>query len=169
MLPPESCCKANFDGASKGNLGPSGCNGIIRNSYGEGIMAFSLPLGTQSNHFAEAKDAYEAIKLAFDMGFRWLWLEGDSKNIIDCIKCIIQPSWTISNIIEGTHAIMDKFERVYVTHVYREANFMADWFANDGVRRNELMIWKMGRKLLEEANNIINQEKISRSMIEIKK
>ena len=126
MLPLESWFKDNFDGASKGNPGPSRCGGIIRNTYGEGIMAFYLPLGTQSNHFAEARATYEAIKLAFDMGFRWLWLEGDSKNIIDCIKCITQPSWTISNIIEGTRAIMDKFERVYVTHVFREVNSMAD-------------------------------------------
>ena len=145
-----------------------GCSGIIRNSYGEGIAAFSLPLGFQSNHFAKARAAYEAIKLAFDMGSKWLWLEGDSKNIIDCIKCITQPSWTISNIIEGTHTIMDKFERVYVTHVFREVNFVADWFANEGVRWDELMIWKMGRKLHEEVKSIINQEKILGSTAEIK-
>ena len=72
MLPPESWFKANFDGASKGNLKPSGCGGVIRNSYGEGMENFSLPLGIQSNHFVEARAAYETLKLAFDMGFRWL-------------------------------------------------------------------------------------------------
>ena len=159
-LPPEGWFKANFDGASKGNLEISGYGGIIRNSYGEGIAAFSLPLGIQTNHLAEARAAYEAVKLDFDLGFRRIWLEGDSKNIIDCLKCINQPSWTISNIIEGTRAILDKFEGVYVCHVFREANSVADWFANDGVRWNDLMIWKLGRKILEEANNIIDQEKI---------
>ena len=63
---------------------------------------------------------------------------------------------------------MEKFERVYVTHMFREVNSMVDWFTNEGVRQNELMIWKMGRKLLEEANNIIDQEKILGSTIDIK-
>ena len=71
----------------------------------------------QTNHLAEAKATYEVANLAFDLGFGWLWLEGDSKNIIDYLKSINRPSWTISNIIEGTRAIMDKFERVYVTRV----------------------------------------------------
>ena len=55
-----------------------------------------------------------------------------------------------------------------MSHVFREANFAADWFANDGVRQNDMMIWQLGRKLLEEVNNIIDQEKILGSMIEIK-
>ena len=78
------------------------------------------------NHFAEAKATYQSIKLAFDMGIKKLWLEGDSKNIINCINRISQPSWLIAKLIEETRAILDKFECVHITHVFREANPMVD-------------------------------------------
>ena len=52
--------------------------------------------------------------------------------------------------------------------MFREVNSATDWFANDGVRWNDLMIWQLGRKLPEKVNNIIDQEKILGSTIEIK-
>ena len=133
LLPPDGWSKANFDGASKGNPGPSGCGGVIRNSFGEGIATFASPLGTQTNHLAEARAAIRVVKLAFDAGVTKLWLEGDSKNIINTIMGTTPPSWSIANIIAETRATLTKFEKVHVTHVYREANPVADWFANTGV------------------------------------
>ena len=53
---------------------------------------FSHPLGFQTNHFVEASAACQIVKLAFDMGIKKLWLEGDFNNIIRCIKGITQPS-----------------------------------------------------------------------------
>jgi ribonuclease HI len=134
LLPPEGWFKANFDGASKGNPGPSGCGGVIQNFYGECQVAFSMPIGTQTNHVAEARAACESVKIATEMGVKNLWLEGDSKNILDCIQGKTQPSWTILNIIEETKENLKKFEKIHITHIFREANPMADWLANDGVR-----------------------------------
>ena len=91
LLPPDGWSKANFDGASKGNPGPSGCGGVIRNSFGEGIAAFASPLGFQTNHLAEARAASRVVKLAFEAGITKLWLEGDSKNIINTINGIYPP------------------------------------------------------------------------------
>ena len=159
--------KENFDGASKGNPRPLGCGGVIRNNFGEGMAAFSLHLGIQTNHFAEARAACQSVKMAFEMGIKKLWLEGDSKNIIDCIKCLSQPSWTSKNIIEEPHAILDKFECVHITHVFREANPVADWFANEGFKLDKQVTWHLGRNIREEAKCIIDQEKIQGRMTEI--
>ena len=125
-------------------------------------MAFSQPLGFQTNHFLEAKVACKIVKLAFDMGIKKLWLEGDSNNIIRCIKFITQPSWSIANIIEETRSILEYFECVYVTHVYREANTMEDWFSNEAVRQDKLMTWNSGRNFLKEVKSLIELEKIQR-------
>jgi hypothetical protein len=49
LLPSEGWSKANFESASKGNPSPSRSGKIIRNNFREGVAAFSLPLGFQSN------------------------------------------------------------------------------------------------------------------------
>ena len=67
-FPPENWHKANFDGAAKGNPGPAGCGGIIRNNSGGGIASISSPIGHQTNHLAEASTARFIVKLALASG-----------------------------------------------------------------------------------------------------
>ena len=67
-FPPENWHKANFDGAAKGNPGPAGCGGIIRNNSRGGIAAISSPIVHQSNHLAEANAARLTVKLALASG-----------------------------------------------------------------------------------------------------
>lgn len=74
LLPPEGWHKGNFDGTSKGNPGPLGCGSIIRNSNGDSVVSFSMPLGTQTNHVAEARAACETVKVAYEMGAKNIWL-----------------------------------------------------------------------------------------------
>lgn len=131
------------------------------------MASFYLPLGIQTNHFAEASVACQVVKLAFELGITKLWLEGDSNNIINCINCITQPSWSIANLVEETRAILDKFESVYVTHVFREANPMVNWFANKGVRLDKLLTWFSRRNILVEAKSLIDLEIIQGIMVEI--
>ena len=121
---------ANFNGSAKGNPWLAGCRGIIRNSHKVGIAALSYPIRNQTNHFAEASAAYHIVKLAVKVGINNLWLEGDSLNIINCLKGVVPPSWTIQNIIEETCANLGKFKKVYIGHVYKEASPVANWFAN---------------------------------------
>lgn len=139
LLPLEGWHKENFDGASKGNLAPLGCGGIIRNNYGGGVATFSHPLVFQTTHFSKASAACHTVKLAFNMGIKKLWLKGDSNNIIRCIKGITQPSWSIADLIEETRNLVQNFECVHITHVYREANLVADWFANEAFRLDKVM------------------------------
>lgn len=108
------------------------------------------------------------VKLAFEFGISNLWLEGDSKNIINSINGISPPSWSISNIIEETCDTLAKFEKVHVTHAFREANPIADWFANKGVGFDKMMIWHIGKYILADAKSLIELDKIKGSTLEIK-
>lgn len=129
-LPPKGWCKANFDRAVKGNPGQAGIGGIIRNDHGKGIAAITVPLGMQTNHFSEVFAAHQTNKLAKEIGVRNLWLEGDSKNIINYLNEKNLPTWTIANIINESILYLKTFDRVYVADEYREANQVADRLAN---------------------------------------
>lgn len=84
-FPPNGWVKANFDGAAKGNPGAAGYGGVIRESFGNFLGTMATPLGSQTNHLVEAAGAFYIINLAQSLNFKNLWLEGDSKNIIDCL------------------------------------------------------------------------------------
>lgn len=127
----------------KGSPRPAGCGGIIRNNSGGGIAALSLPLGHQTNHFAEASTTRQIVKLALASGVESLWLEGDSLNIINCINGLTPPSWTIANIIEDLKSDLEKFKKTYISHIYREENAMVDWFTNEAIKRNSAMNWNI--------------------------
>ena len=99
--------------------------------------------------------ARHIVKLALASGIEHLWLEGDSLNIINCIKGLTTPSWTIANVIEDIKSNLDKFKRTYVSHVFREANPVADWFANDAITRNSVMTWRNGDEILVVATELL--------------
>lgn len=61
IKPPQSYCKLNVDGFSKGNPGSSGCGGIITDQYGGFMADFAHFLGFQTTLY----DKVEALKYGF--------------------------------------------------------------------------------------------------------
>jgi ribonuclease HI len=101
------------------------------------------------NHYAEASAALHTLRLARDTGVKHLWLEGDSKNIIDCLIKKTKPAWTIDNLIGECIHILRSFDHVYVAHEFREANQVADRLANMVVVSGGMKSWVNGNMPLE--------------------
>lgn len=77
LTPKPGFIKLNIDGCSKGNPGPSGAGGIIRNEQGQMIIAFAMPLGNMSNNLAEAPALKNGIELCISKGIKNLEVESD--------------------------------------------------------------------------------------------
>ena len=78
--------KLNFDGASKGNLGPSGFGACIRNHIGQVVAILVSPLPIDTNNITEAHALLARLILAKQGCFQRIHIEGDSSVIIDaCI------------------------------------------------------------------------------------
>ena len=114
--------KINFDGASKGNPIIAGCGVVIRDAYGEKVGYMAIPIGSQTNHVAEASDALHGLMFAKSLNLRKVWVEGYTLNIINFLNKITKPSWTISNIIFQAINIINSFEICVITHNFREEN-----------------------------------------------
>lgn len=54
----------------------------------------------------------------------------------------------IGNVIEELGFDLGKFKRTFISHTYREANLISDWFTNDVVTRNSVMTWKNRDEIL---------------------
>ena len=54
----------------------------------------------------------------------------------------------ISNIIKDLKSNLGKFKKTFVSHIFWEANLVANWFANNAVTRNSEMTWINGNRIL---------------------
>ena len=102
-----------------------------------------------------------------EVGVSNLWLEGDSNNIIKCINGSSHTSWSIANLIDDTRETLAKFNRVHITHVFREANPVADWFTNKGVGADIKMTWQSGKSFPVDVTSLIELDNIQGSMKKI--
>ena len=71
--------------AVKGNLGASGCGVILHNKNGNMVKVMVVSLGSQTNHLAKVMGLY-GLRIAVKCSYKWLWIEGDSLNILNCFK-----------------------------------------------------------------------------------
>ncbi|XP_059064994.1 uncharacterized protein LOC131857025 [Cryptomeria japonica] len=77
--------KINFDGASRGNPGPSGVGVIARDVRGNTLAIGAKRLVDGTNNVAKCQAALEAILMAGKLGVKKLHLEGDSQVVVNGI------------------------------------------------------------------------------------
>ena len=153
-VPPNGWIKGKFDGVSKGNLGRVGCGGVLRDHVGNVIDAITVPIGHSNSHIAEATTTLCTMKLAIDLWYSKLWLEGDSLNIINTLNNKNSISWSIEAMVMEIKSLIQKFEKVVISHTYREANGVADWIANHVVQMGHKVRW------LDELNKHVDLKAI---------
>jgi ribonuclease HI len=134
--------KCNIDGASNGNPGLSSCGGIFRDHEANFIFAFAEPLGLSTSYVAELCGAMRAIEIAHQKHWQHLWLETDSKLVVEAFKNPNKPvAWQLSNRWKNTMFMFKQLNCV-VTHIYREGNQAADSLANHGLSINTVVFWE---------------------------
>lgn len=132
---------------AKGNPGPNGCGGVLQDHDGNFISTVVLPLGIQTNHIVKAIGAYQSLILVKNHNFSCVWVEGDSKNIINCLRGTSKPSWNVEMRIKKTSGIIKFFDKCIISHVYRQANVAVDYLSNKGVTSKSQLSWTNGDML----------------------
>lgn len=158
--PQKGWIKGKFDGAAKGNLRKVGCGGIIRDHLGNAIDVTTIPIGIATSHRAKATMALYTMRLAVKTGKRYLWLEGDSLNIINILNDITPSTWTIEESIFEIKSLTANFEKVIFSHSYHEGNVINDWIANRVVQGNYLLSWHNDLSSSVDLKSLINYDRI---------
>lgn len=97
-LPPTSSwIKVNTDGAAKGAPGMAGRGGIFRGENVAILGCFTFNVGVSFALHAEFVGAILAIELAHRKGWHRLWLECDSKLVIDAFNSLSMLPWQLRN------------------------------------------------------------------------
>ncbi|CAN1761177.1 Putative ribonuclease H protein At1g65750, partial [Linum perenne] len=106
----EDCFTLNTDGSLHRASNSSAAGGIIRDDQGRFVSAFASKLGICSIVRAEIWVVVEGMVLAWNCGIRKLSVQSDS-----AIAELMSRQWEVT-----------------IEHIYREANFAADYLANSG-------------------------------------
>ncbi|CAN1188297.1 Putative ribonuclease H protein At1g65750 [Linum perenne] len=107
--------------------------GIVRDNEGRGLLAYSMNLGICSITRAELRGALEGIKRAWEAGYQRVEIQSDSKAAIDILidnSAVISHSHAME-VLEFRDWLRRDWE-IKIRHVYREANFAADYLASRG-------------------------------------
>ena len=98
------------------------------------------------------------MKLAVDTGSKYLWLEGDSLNIINMLNDKTPSTWTIEDSIMEIKALMANFEKVIFSDSYHEGNVVSNWIANREVQGGSTMRWHHDLKDNMDLKSLINYD-----------
>jgi ribonuclease HI len=123
-----------FDGASRGNPGPSGAGAVILDAGGKVVAEAGRFLGVQTNNVAEYQSAILGFETALQLGFKELDVRADSMLVVQQLK----GEWKIKHpgllpLWEKARALLAKFDRVTLRHVPRELNTLADEMSNRAI------------------------------------
>ncbi|MQM15217.1 hypothetical protein Taro_048159 [Colocasia esculenta] len=110
----------NVDGASKGNPGPCGDGGLFKNPHGTVSLAFS--------HFYGLGYVRWWL-LAIKQGLMITEIWSDPLSLVNPLHTGVAPSWDYYRWWRDVHDFVQQ-HGVRVSHVYREANQVADALAN---------------------------------------
>ncbi|KAK6138093.1 hypothetical protein DH2020_028157 [Rehmannia glutinosa] len=121
--------KVNTNGASRGNPGPAGCGGVLRDSSGSIIAGFSKFINHSSNVHAELMSILFGLELAMELDLPKIWIESDSLVSIQLLQAKPPFYWQYQDTILLIQDQMKQRE-VRISHIYREGNSVADFLAN---------------------------------------
>ncbi|KAI5339501.1 hypothetical protein L3X38_018773 [Prunus dulcis] len=110
-------------GSWQSNARKAGVGVVIRNSTGEFLGGLAASPVGQSALEVEAEAAVMGLEFAANLGYNDVYLETDSKTLVDGIKGDIRNrAWTIRPSIEVIWLRADQFKRVFWRWVQRSSN-----------------------------------------------
>tara|TARA_B100000795_G_scaffold267562_2_gene252660 strand:- start:1258 stop:1647 length:390 start_codon:yes stop_codon:yes gene_type:complete len=122
-----------FDGACRGNPGPSSIGGVIYNSKKEEKITYKKAIGVATNNYAEYQALLAGIKICIKYNIKEVNVYGDSKLAIEQVN----GNWKIKSetlkpiyLEIKKHITHEFFKKITFNHVRREFNKRADEMAN---------------------------------------
>lgn len=129
-LPRPGWTKLNTDGASRGNPGNATAGSVLRDEAGDWIGGFSLNIGICTAPLAELWGVYYGLYIAWEKRVTRLEVEVDSELVVGFLNSGISNAHPLSFLVRLCHGFISRDWNVRISHVFREANRLADGLAN---------------------------------------
>ncbi|KAH0671069.1 hypothetical protein KY289_025562 [Solanum tuberosum] len=125
--PSHHSMKLNTGGSCIGES--SGGGGVVRDSNGNCIMAFILPLGNGTSNIAEPKAFLSGLKWCIANEHIFTTVETDSLLLLNSILNLWSTPWRMRETVEEIRELI-LIHNNQINHCYREANRVTDKLAS---------------------------------------
>tara|TARA_B100000787_G_C16016782_1_gene216689 strand:- start:196 stop:588 length:393 start_codon:yes stop_codon:yes gene_type:complete len=122
-----------FDGASRGNPGPSSFGGVIYDEDKHEMINYKKKIGVETNNFAEYSGLLAGLKVCIQYNIRKINVFGDSKLAVEQVN----GNWKVKSenikpLYEEIISLVtrENFDKITFQHVKRNLNKRADELAN---------------------------------------
>lgn len=139
--PPTGFLKLNFYGASRGNPGPVGIGGVLRDSKGEIKHIYSQALGEGTNNEMEFAALEQGLRILRILKSGATVVEGDSQLVVTVARRMYtgaKPSkvtqhWRIAKVTEIIAEHLSCLDNLIFHAVRCKSNIVVDHLANYGI------------------------------------
>ncbi|CAN1314140.1 Putative ribonuclease H protein At1g65750 [Linum perenne] len=122
----------NTDGSRYSGRSTTAISGLIRDARGSFIQAYIANIGDCSITRAEIRAIVEGTKLAWSLGIRKLNIQSDSSTAISLLSTDEDVNHNHASLVFEFKELRSRQWDITFTHVFREANYAADYLANLG-------------------------------------
>nr|XP_016436823.1 PREDICTED: uncharacterized protein LOC107762942 [Nicotiana tabacum] len=150
--------KVNTDGSFYKESGKAGIGGVVRNSQGDLIAAFSIHISCDDHTIVEAKAAEFGGKWCSQNGYTNFSIELDSKIIVNMLTDENPNDMQIKKVIDRASLII-KQTRATVRHCFREGNQVADCLAKLATTTNQRRLYHSLQELPSNAKGLFLLDK----------
>ncbi|CAN0876743.1 Putative ribonuclease H protein At1g65750 [Linum grandiflorum] len=128
----EGCFTLSTDGSLRSPTKLAAAGGVIRTDTGSFVKAFTSNLGSCSITRAEIQAIVDGLKLAWNLGIRRIQVQSDSMTAISILVKDSELRHQHAALVLQFQELCSRHWEVNISHIYREANFAADYLANLG-------------------------------------
>ena len=119
-----------IDGASRGNPGEAAI-GVVVLRHGTPVREISEPIGVATNNIAEYRAFVRGLEEAEALGARTVRVQSDSELLVMQLTGQYKVrNAALAALHREARARMRRFDHVWITHVPRDQNDVADTLAN---------------------------------------
>ncbi|CAN0904913.1 Putative ribonuclease H protein At1g65750, partial [Linum grandiflorum] len=120
------------DGSFRSPIKVAAAGGIIRTYNGRFFKAFAANLGSCSITRAEMRAIVEGLQLAWSLGIKQIRVHSDSRAAIAILAKDSELDHQHAALVLRFKELCNRQWEVQISHIYREANYAADYLANLG-------------------------------------
>ncbi|KAK7243101.1 hypothetical protein RIF29_37886 [Crotalaria pallida] len=137
--PPSGSIAVNVDGSCKGNPGPAGFGGLLRDDSGKWLTGFYGHVGISNNLHVEIEAILRGLEVAWNYGARKVVCFSDSLDALRLVENNLGIFHLYASILRVIYAYKLRPWELSFKHILHEGNTCADILAKSGASCSALM------------------------------